>query len=910
MGVIAELAIAITAKVDGLTKGLSTGTSQINTFTKKVEDMGKKMTSVGKQLTMNLTVPLLALGTGAVKIAVDLGKAAEQLNVLSEVTGFSRKSLQEWRYVADQVGISTDTVTTAISGLTRRLPQLEQEVGAGSDALQRIGLTFDDLRSLKPEAIFDLLIQKLGEMPNLMDRNAASSKIFGQAWGDIAPLLAISADELARLRDEAQDTIMTDEQIDSAAAFGNTWEKVTAKLTAAKNAIALALMPILEATLIPFIINKVIPWLQAMAVKIEEAKIWWDGLSKSTQNWIAVAAGITVGAGPTLVFLGNMAKGFGSIGTALTFLSAHPVVAGLSVISLLIGLNADGQLAAKTYDAIAAALRSVGEGLGIVSDNTYNQVETSQQLQRELEAVAFDAQILIQRFQNWGELSGKTIDEVIAAMEQFGITAQQQIEEGMDPNAAIKGWKDAMAGMLASLGTVSPAAQKEFDAIVLIGARALGEYAATVTTVAEETAAALATTTEEAAAAVTAPVEFVSLKLKEITDGITATMAEMAKAGEGTVEYANGMATLEQAYATLLDYQDRGVLGLDEWLKKLKDAGAGAIRTIPLLKQLRDAFGDFATSLVSGVSDALTEAMIAIADYGKDSAEALTEHTENLADINASADETQADMVLNRDRDLTQAQLDHQRDETDLETQHAAELAALAQQEFADAGARQTAYAAAEKAYQDSKLKLDTDFQRKITDAETAFTNQMTDLATDRQKALDDEKTAYEEQKKSLWQILGDIAKAFVTSVRNELFALAAKLAVLGAVDAVLGLFGNVVAGARAVGELIAAGIAFAGATALTVVGFAKGGIALGPTMGLVGEAGVPEAVVPLTNENLAAIGAGVRGNMALAGGGSIEVNFWYPTVRSDDDLNQIVLGIQNVLTSRERGDGMVRVRR
>jgi hypothetical protein len=100
------------------------------------------------------------------------------------------------------------------------------------------------------------------------------------------------------------------------------------------------------------------------------------------------------------------------------------------------------------------------------------------------------------------------------------------------------------------------------------------------------------------------------------------------------------------------------------------------------------------------------------------------------------------------------------------------------------------------------------------------------------------------------------------------------------------------------------------------VAGFKEGGIPAYPQLAMVGDASVPEPIIPLTKQNLAAIGAGIVGSMggglaaAGAGGGTVEINFYDATVRNDDDLRGIISGISDVFNSRQRGNGMIQVRR
>lgn len=104
----------------------------------------------------------------------------------------------------------------------------------------------------------------------------------------------------------------------------------------------------------------------------------------------------------------------------------------------------------------------------------------------------------------------------------------------------------------------------------------------------------------------------------------------------------------------------------------------------------------------------------------------------------------------------------------------------------------------------------------------------------------------------TLWPMI----VSFATSVIGVLEAIATALGISA-------LFGNI-------GGVIAAGVllsAIAGITASLAMGaFANGGIVTGPTVGLMGEAGSPEAAIPLNDRGAAFM----QKTMGLAGGGGM----------------------------------------
>jgi len=117
---------------------------------------------------------------------------------------------------------------------------------------------------------------------------------------------------------------------------------------------------------------------------------------------------------------------------------------------------------------------------------------------------------------------------------------------------------------------------------------------------------------------------------------------------------------------------------------------------------------------------------------------------------------------------------------------------------------------------------------------------------------LDEAAKAYEEERVTVWGILKQGVRDFIRAIREKFVAIAAEQAALGIIAA---LTGNII-GALAHGA--AALKAGAVAVGLAVAGFQKGVLAFGPTLGVIGEGGVPEAAIPLTPPILADIGKGI----------------------------------------------------
>ena len=915
MGLIADLAIGISINATGVQKGIDTAMKSVSAFGKKVGDLGTSMVKTGKSMTMGITVPLLAMGAGAIKVATDLGASAEALSNLSDVTGFSRKSLQEWNYVASSMGLAAGTVDTAIRGLTRRMPELEAETGAGSDALEKLGLTFAQLKAQSPEAMFDTLVERMSAIKDPLERGAIGAKVFGMAWVDVQPILAAGGDEIAALRAEAHELglVLDDEALDSAQAFDDSWDKAMNSLKGAKNEIALGLMPILSGTLLPMIKDHVVPWIKRMADGIWNLAEWWASLSAATKMWIGVAAGVAVGGGPALVFLGKMAGGVSTLIKVLGFLKANPVYL---VVAAIVGLTAAWATSQKGLSGFGdywkEFWRDLGNSLismwnwyvGIVEDGVNTIINAINWLTAgilDIPEIELTRASYIESLEATATSLGNIGDEVDDLAEKLGglnttgqldpmladLASLRELLLGLPIEERAQAWKDGLKFLADQYGSVFPVLLSEATA-ALEGTTEVfdtetGKWQASV----KETVAKIAESIggPEWDQAV---LEF-SVGIKLMQDSIsefarkslieTGTAADSLLKRLGATEtgwdkltktvrlFVTGAAV--EAEAALIEMGER----TDDWTQAQIDAQDAAQG---LVDDAEEGYADMASSVT-------------------ESLQRLFDDWAQMRDDNLAAEETYAQSLL------------------DIETTNTENLKTLFDQKISDENAAlenlNKALAQEGLTREESQAAYDTygDEMQRISDeySKGLIANDKT-----RMDSIAESDKLLEESKKTFGEILAEMAHDWVVSVRNMLLAEGAKQAAIGLTAGLLGNF--VLAGKAALAALVTLGAA----VGLVVAGFAEGGIPAYPQLAMVGDAGVPEPIIPLTKQNLAAIGAGVVASMggglaaAGAGGGTVEINFYDTTVRNDDDLRGIISGISDVFNSRQRGNGMIQVRR
>ncbi len=275
---------------------LAAATKQAETAT---GGLGSAIGSVGgaaKALAGGLGI---AFGAQAVIGGVKemIGGAIEMASAIDDSSrklGVSAEKFQGWVAAARLAGASGEDVSTAVGKMNANL----SEASKGTvDALEAIGLSFQDVRNMKPEEAFEAIATAIAAIPDPMAQAEAAVKLFGKGGQTLLPAIKdnfvetgnaaakMSNETVARL-DAAGDaiekfktraTIAVGETI--AALIGNNGLSDALKILdqAQRDAVLLQLpkgstIEQANAALIATLLNKALPALKSLLAKLRIAE--------------------------------------------------------------------------------------------------------------------------------------------------------------------------------------------------------------------------------------------------------------------------------------------------------------------------------------------------------------------------------------------------------------------------------------------------------------------------------------------------------------------------------------------------------------------------------------------------------------------------------------------------------------
>jgi len=340
-------------------KDIASAEKSIKVFQKELGKLGKNLTRIGSDLSKNLTLPLAAAGTAIAALSLKTSEYASKILSMSEATGLSTDTLQEFENVARKAGVSSDALLNTTQQLRNRMDGIRSGTGDAAEAMDKLGISVTNsdgsLRDMND--MFPQILGELNKIENTTERNALASKLFGKSMSDLAPVLAMTADELSNVRKEAHESgrVMAKDALVNADEFRISVANLKAEFGVMTMQIASSFIPILQNQLIPLIYDKVVPALMGAAGAVKGLAEWFGNFSPSLQNTILIVAAVVAAIGPLvlvggkaiLMFKGLIGSVFGLTGAAI---GATKASAGLTA-ALYTKLNA----LAKTTLSLGAA---------------------------------------------------------------------------------------------------------------------------------------------------------------------------------------------------------------------------------------------------------------------------------------------------------------------------------------------------------------------------------------------------------------------------------------------------------------------------------------------------------------------------------------------------------------------------
>lgn len=225
--------------------------------TKGIDTLNKSINSAKSTIfTLGATI---ATAAGSVFALVkNVSSIGDELNKSSEELGLSTDALQEWRYAADQAGISNDELATSIRMFSRNIGEaVTTGTGPFVDRMNQLGVSIVESNG-KLKDNDTLLLQvadALKNVKNASERGAIAQEFFGRAGLRMATFLSKGSEEVKLLRERAHELglVLDKESVNAAEEFNDRLSEVFQVVKAIKNQVGSALMPVMKEAALTFL---------------------------------------------------------------------------------------------------------------------------------------------------------------------------------------------------------------------------------------------------------------------------------------------------------------------------------------------------------------------------------------------------------------------------------------------------------------------------------------------------------------------------------------------------------------------------------------------------------------------------------------------------------------------------------
>jgi hypothetical protein len=187
-------------------------------------------------------VAILGLGAYALSSVSSWAALGEKVLAFQRVSGTTAEEASRLVFVMGQLGISSDTVTSAMFKMTRadpgKLHELGIEIAHNADGSQNLAGTLDNVRAAYQAT------------QDPVQRNLILFTAFGKAGQALAPYLAASAEQMRLFNVEADKThaIYTQDQLNKAHEYELATRAMTAAMQGFGSELATIVVPALTAT--------------------------------------------------------------------------------------------------------------------------------------------------------------------------------------------------------------------------------------------------------------------------------------------------------------------------------------------------------------------------------------------------------------------------------------------------------------------------------------------------------------------------------------------------------------------------------------------------------------------------------------------------------------------------------------
>jgi len=293
-------------QADEFGKEIKKSAEHVDDASRRFENLGGILKGLGATLGAAIVV-IGAAAAGAGKALVDMTVGASQyaddILTMSTVTGMSTESLQAYKYAAELVDVSMETLTGSMAKQVRSMSNARDGSKTVIEAYAKLGVSVADINGelRDSDIVYWETIDALGKVANETERDALAMQIFGKSAQELNPLIAQGSKGISELTEEAKrmGAVMSKDSLNALGDFDDSIQRLKSGAGAAKNILGTVLLPQLQT-----LSDSGVALLGEFTKGLSEAGGDWGKISEVIGNTVGGITDLVMESVPEIIELG------------------------------------------------------------------------------------------------------------------------------------------------------------------------------------------------------------------------------------------------------------------------------------------------------------------------------------------------------------------------------------------------------------------------------------------------------------------------------------------------------------------------------------------------------------------------------------------------------------------------------
>ena len=210
------------SEIAGILVKLKVDTSNYQKQLKNTETMTKNSASTMAKSFNSLKTSLMSLAPLIASLAITakvisgfqaLRQEVDAMQKAGLKLGETTENLSRLKFIAEQSGIGFDTVKRSLTDMNKKVSEAKMNTGEAVKALQKLGLSADDLHTKTPFEQFMTIAKVIPQIENASEKMFILDKLMGGSGTQMQQVFSMGYDSVKRLAD-ATPNVITQETAD------------------------------------------------------------------------------------------------------------------------------------------------------------------------------------------------------------------------------------------------------------------------------------------------------------------------------------------------------------------------------------------------------------------------------------------------------------------------------------------------------------------------------------------------------------------------------------------------------------------------------------------------------------------------------------------------------------------------